>query len=88
LYVALPDAIHVARQFVGLVLSWQRACGFEHLNSLKDEAHVKPTLHAKFQILVELFAILYLVHSLESSGTYLPYSLHGTLAPCRYGCPR
>ena len=65
------------------VLGRQRTIGGKQPNSIGNELHVEPSLNAKLQVLVEPLAILYLVHSLRSSGTCHLHSLPCKPAPCR-----
>ena len=51
--VALPDAVHVARQLVGAVLGRQRTGSFEQIHRIGNELHVKTSLDATAELLLE-----------------------------------
>ena len=51
--VALPNAVHVARQFVWSVMLWQRASGFKQVHCVCNKFHVKPTLDAAAELFLE-----------------------------------
>ena len=51
--VALPNAVHVARQFVWPVMLWQRASGFKQVHRVCNKFHVKPTLDAAAELFLE-----------------------------------